>query len=93
MQFSIYLQAGPYDNLKDITLKILENNVATVPIIHSVSEDGSFPQLLHMASLSGILRCKQYHFSKYINLYIVMFFYHTLSDQDLPLSFRHLQVF
>ncbi|PKI46484.1 hypothetical protein CRG98_033127 [Punica granatum] len=51
------VHAGPYDNLKDIALKILQNDVATVPIIHSVSEDGSFPQLLHMASLSGILRC------------------------------------
>ncbi|RVX22070.1 Sucrose nonfermenting 4-like protein [Vitis vinifera] len=49
--------AGPYDNLKDVALKILENEVATVPIIHSSSEDGSFPQLLHLASLSGILKC------------------------------------
>lgn len=62
--FSHYLnvwllyQAGPYDNLKDVALKILENEVATVPIIHSSSEDGSFPQLLHLASLSGILKCK-----------------------------------
>ncbi|RDY03671.1 Sucrose nonfermenting 4-like protein, partial [Mucuna pruriens] len=33
-------------------------HVATVPIIHSSSEDGFFPQLLHLASLSGILTCK-----------------------------------
>jgi len=32
--------------------------VATVPIIHSPSEDDSFPQLLHLASLSEILKCK-----------------------------------
>ncbi|KAI4372483.1 hypothetical protein MLD38_010706 [Melastoma candidum] len=51
------VHAGPYDNLKEICLKILQNNVATVPILHSASEDGSFPQLLHMASLSGILKC------------------------------------
>ncbi|KAG2721520.1 hypothetical protein I3760_02G085100 [Carya illinoinensis] len=51
------IHAGPYDNLKDVTLKILQNEVATVPIIHSSSEDGSFPQLLHLASLSGILKC------------------------------------
>lgn len=51
------IHAGPYDNLKDVALKILENEVATVPIIHSSSEDGSFPQLLHLASLSGILKC------------------------------------
>ncbi|KAL5541823.1 hypothetical protein UlMin_009533 [Ulmus minor] len=49
--------AGPYDNLKEVALKILQNQVATVPIIHSSSEDGSLPQLLHLASLSGILKC------------------------------------
>ncbi|KAK9288546.1 hypothetical protein L1049_017005 [Liquidambar formosana] len=51
------IHAGPYDNLKDVALKILQNEVATVPIIHSTSQDGSFPQLLHLASLSGILKC------------------------------------
>lgn len=51
------MQAGPYDSLKDVALKILQNKVATVPIVHS-SQDGSFPQLLHLASLSGILKCK-----------------------------------
>ena len=55
---TIVMQAGPYDSLKDIALKILQNKVATVPIIHSSSQDGSFPQLLHLASLSGILKCK-----------------------------------
>ncbi|KAK9933731.1 hypothetical protein M0R45_020907 [Rubus argutus] len=51
------IHAGPYDNLKDVALKFLQYEVATVPIIHSSSEDGSFPQLLHLASLSGILKC------------------------------------
>ncbi|GMY27692.1 sucrose nonfermenting 4-like protein [Fagus crenata] len=51
------IHAGPYDNLKDLALKVLQNEVATVPIINSSSEDGSFPQLLHLASLSGILKC------------------------------------
>ncbi|XP_038724175.1 sucrose nonfermenting 4-like protein isoform X2 [Tripterygium wilfordii] len=51
------IHAGPYDNLKDLALKILQNEVATVPIIHSSSEDDSFPQLLHLASLPGILKC------------------------------------
>lgn len=32
--------------------------MATVPIIHSFSELGFVPQLLHLASLSGILNCK-----------------------------------
>ncbi|XP_020227815.1 sucrose nonfermenting 4-like protein [Cajanus cajan] len=57
-----FIDAGPYDNLKDIALKILHNGVSTVPIIHSSSEDGSFPQLLHLASLSGILKCICRHF-------------------------------
>lgn len=56
------IHAGPYDSLKDVALKILQNEVATVPIIHSSSLDGSFPQLLHIASLSGILKCICRHF-------------------------------
>ncbi|CDP15501.1 unnamed protein product [Coffea canephora] len=56
------VHAGPYDSLKDVAVKILENKVATVPIIHSSSQDGSFPQLLHLASLSGILKCICRHF-------------------------------
>ncbi|XP_022741037.1 sucrose nonfermenting 4-like protein isoform X6 [Durio zibethinus] len=51
------IYAGPCDNLKDVALKILQNGVAIIPVIHSSSEDGSFPQLLHLASLSGILKC------------------------------------
>ncbi|KAF9681587.1 hypothetical protein SADUNF_Sadunf05G0017100 [Salix dunnii] len=51
------IHAGPYDSLKDVSLKILQNSVSTVPIIHSASQDGSFPQLLYLASLSGILKC------------------------------------
>ncbi|XWS08619.1 hypothetical protein CRYUN_Cryun40dG0017300 [Craigia yunnanensis] len=51
------IYARPGDNLKDVALKILQNGVAIVPVIHSSSEDGSFPQLLHLASLSGILKC------------------------------------
>ncbi|GMI80092.1 homolog of yeast sucrose nonfermenting 4 [Hibiscus trionum] len=49
--------AGSCDNLKDVAFKILQSGVAIVPVIHSSSEDGSFPQLLHLASLSGILKC------------------------------------
>lgn len=56
------IDAGPYDSLKDVALKLLGNKVATVPIIHSSSQDGSFPQLLHLASLSGILKCICRHF-------------------------------
>ncbi|XP_050218322.1 sucrose nonfermenting 4-like protein [Mercurialis annua] len=57
------VHTGPYDNLKDVALRILQNEVATIPIIHSSSEDGSFPQLLHLASLSGILKCVCRYFS------------------------------
>lgn len=54
------VHAGPYDSLRDISMKLLQNKVSTVPIIHS--QDGSFPQLLHLASLSGILKCICRHF-------------------------------
>ncbi|KAL0422043.1 UNVERIFIED_CONTAM: Sucrose nonfermenting 4-like protein [Sesamum latifolium] len=37
------VHAGPYDSLKDVALKILQNKVSTVPIIHSSSQDGSYP--------------------------------------------------
>ncbi|KAJ6852647.1 sucrose nonfermenting 4-like protein isoform X2 [Iris pallida] len=56
------VHVGPYDSLKEVAVKILQNDVATVPIIHSPSQDGSFPQLLHLASLSGILKCICRHF-------------------------------
>ncbi|KAI7986614.1 Sucrose nonfermenting 4-like protein [Camellia lanceoleosa] len=51
------VHAGPDENLKDVALKILQNNVATVPVIHSSSGNASIPQLLNLASLSGILKC------------------------------------
>ncbi|KAG8636577.1 sucrose nonfermenting 4-like protein isoform X3 [Manihot esculenta] len=53
----ILREAGPYDTLREVALRILQNEVSSIPIIHSSSEDGSFPQLLHLASLSGILKC------------------------------------
>ncbi|CAN0914223.1 Sucrose nonfermenting 4-like protein [Linum grandiflorum] len=56
------IHAGPYDSLKDVSLKILRGNISTIPIVHSSSQDGSFPQLLHLASLSGILKCICRHF-------------------------------
>ncbi|CAN6296981.1 unnamed protein product [Urochloa humidicola] len=51
------VHATPYESLRDIALKILQNGISTVPLIYSPSSDGSFPQLLHLASLSGILKC------------------------------------
>ncbi|KAF5961660.1 hypothetical protein HYC85_002869 [Camellia sinensis] len=57
LTFMLVVQAGPDKNLKDVALKILQNNVATVSVIHSSSGNASIPQLLHLASLSGILKC------------------------------------
>uniref|UniRef100_A0A0D9W1L3 CBS domain-containing protein n=1 Tax=Leersia perrieri TaxID=77586 RepID=A0A0D9W1L3_9ORYZ len=51
------VHATPYESLREIALKILQTGVSTVPIIFSTSSDGSYPQLLHLASLSGILKC------------------------------------
>ncbi|KAM7473955.1 hypothetical protein LguiB_021198 [Lonicera macranthoides] len=56
------IHADPYDSLKDVALKVLQNKVSTVPIIHSSSQDASSQQLLHLASLSGILKCICRHF-------------------------------
>ncbi|CAM0878219.1 unnamed protein product [Alopecurus aequalis] len=51
------VQATPFESLRDVAIKILQTGVSTVPVIHSSTSDGSFPQLLHLASLSGILKC------------------------------------
>lgn len=53
---------SPYDSLKDVAKRILQNEVATVPVIYSSTQDGSCPQLLHLASLSEILKCICRHF-------------------------------
>uniref|UniRef100_A0A1D1Z217 Sucrose nonfermenting 4-like protein n=1 Tax=Anthurium amnicola TaxID=1678845 RepID=A0A1D1Z217_9ARAE len=57
-----FVYAGPFDTLKDIAMRLLQYEVATIPIVHSFSQDGSFPQLLHLASLSEILKCICRHF-------------------------------
>ncbi|WOL10356.1 sucrose nonfermenting 4-like protein [Canna indica] len=56
------IHAGPYDSLKDVALKILQNHVTTIPVVHSSLQEESFPHLLHLASLSGILKCICRHF-------------------------------
>lgn len=53
---------SPLDSLKDVAQKILQHEVATVPVIYSSSQDGSSQQILHLASLSGILKCICRHF-------------------------------
>lgn len=67
------MQAGPNDYLKDVALKLLQNKVATIPITHSSSPDGSCPQLLHMASLSGILKCESFIHWALCQTYILSF--------------------
>ncbi|XP_071730436.1 sucrose nonfermenting 4-like protein [Rutidosis leptorrhynchoides] len=59
------VQVGPDENLKDVSLKILQNRVATVPVTHSTSDDGSYPQLLFLASLSEVLKlvCRYFRHS------------------------------
>ncbi|KAL5068737.1 hypothetical protein RYX36_019624 [Vicia faba] len=57
-----FVDAGPDESLKDIALKILQNKVPAVPVIDSSSEDGSVPQLLHLASLTDVLNCICRHF-------------------------------
>ncbi|KMZ65164.1 hypothetical protein ZOSMA_334G00110 [Zostera marina] len=56
------LQAGPDNSLKDVVLKILQNDVAAVPVIYTSSECDSFPNLLYLASLCQILKCICRHF-------------------------------
>ncbi|XP_074301038.1 sucrose nonfermenting 4-like protein [Silene latifolia] len=56
------VNAAPYDSLKDVAFKILQNKVSTVPIIHTSPQDSSSQQLLHLASLSEILNCICRHF-------------------------------
>ncbi|KAL8188867.1 hypothetical protein R6Q57_029622 [Mikania cordata] len=53
------IDAGPHDSLKDVALKLLQNKIATIPII---THDGSVPQLLHLATLTGVLKCICRHF-------------------------------
>ncbi|XP_057722081.1 sucrose nonfermenting 4-like protein [Arachis stenosperma] len=57
-----FVYAGPHECLKVVALKVLQNKVSTVPIIHSSADDGSFHQLLHLSSLSGVLKCICRHF-------------------------------
>lgn len=48
---------SPDDSLKDVAQRILQNEVATVPVINSSTQDGSLSKLLRLASLSEILKC------------------------------------
>ncbi|KAK6911561.1 AMP-activated protein kinase, glycogen-binding domain [Dillenia turbinata] len=52
----ILREAGPNDSLKDVALKILQNKVATVPIIHSSSQDGICRNFKHSFGTLPILQ-------------------------------------
>eukprot|EP00850_Spirogloea_muscicola_P005578 SM000025S08473 [mRNA] locus=s25:920558:923812:- [translate_table: standard] len=52
----------PDDSLRHVAMALLQAAVATVPVLHRSSADGGAPQLLHLASLSGILKCVARHF-------------------------------
>ncbi|KAF8390767.1 hypothetical protein HHK36_025295 [Tetracentron sinense] len=56
--------ADPQESLKDVALRILQNKISTVPVIHS-TQDGSCQQLLHLACLPGILKhiCRHFRHS------------------------------
>ncbi|OVA09714.1 CBS domain [Macleaya cordata] len=58
------IQASPHESLKDVAQKILQNKISTVPIIN-LPQDGSYPQLLHLACLPGILKqiCRHFRHS------------------------------
>lgn len=50
------ISVGPDDSLRVVAEKILQHEIATVPVICPSAGDGSSPQLLHLASLPGILK-------------------------------------
>ncbi|GJU31559.1 hypothetical protein Tco_1175148 [Tanacetum coccineum] len=78
-------KAGPDENLKDITLKILQNRVATLPITHSTSNNGSYPQLLYLASLSEILKLVCRYFRHSANSLPIL----QLPIYSLPLAYKN----
>ncbi|KAL3679986.1 hypothetical protein R1sor_022942 [Riccia sorocarpa] len=52
------LYVGPDDSLRQVADRLLEHEVAMVPVLHFPPQNGSVPQLLHLASLSGVLKCR-----------------------------------
>lgn len=54
-----FLFVGPDCSLRQVADILLQHEVATVPVLHY---NGSVPELLHLACLSGILKCICRHF-------------------------------
>lgn len=53
---------GPDDSLKEVVRTLLNHQVTTVPVLHFPAQDQALPQLLHLATLSGISKCLCRHF-------------------------------
>ncbi|KAF7123707.1 hypothetical protein RHSIM_Rhsim12G0182200 [Rhododendron simsii] len=51
------IRAGPDESLRDVAMKILDYKISTIPIIEE-----SYPLLLHVACLGGILKYMCRHF-------------------------------
>eukprot|EP00249_Psilotum_nudum_P020274 c27632_g1_i1 orf=531-2006(+) len=56
------IYVGPDDSLREVAMKLLQHQVATVPVLHFCPQEPMSPQILHLASLSGILKCFWRHF-------------------------------
>eukprot|EP00897_Mesotaenium_endlicherianum_P000804 jgi/Mesen1/10724/ME000090S10182 len=56
------ISVGPDDSMRRVAELVLQHSVATLPVLHQGPPEGSPPQLLHLASLSGILKCIARHF-------------------------------
>ncbi|MCO5608708.1 hypothetical protein L7F22_062922 [Adiantum nelumboides] len=53
---------GPDDSLKEVVRTLLHHQVTTVPVLHFPGQEQALPQLLHLATLSGVLKCLCRHF-------------------------------
>lgn len=54
---------GPDDSLKEVVQRLLHHQVTTVPVLHFPAQDQqTLPQLLHLATLSSVLKCLCRHF-------------------------------
>ncbi|KAK1435707.1 hypothetical protein QVD17_01473 [Tagetes erecta] len=49
------IRVDPDETLNAVAFKILHSNISTVPVLYEV-QDTNFPQLLHVACLSGLLQ-------------------------------------
>ncbi|PIN05633.1 5'-AMP-activated protein kinase, gamma subunit [Handroanthus impetiginosus] len=58
------IYVDPDESFAHAASRILQNNISAVPIIHSVN--GSWPRLLHVACLSGILKSVCSHFRNHL---------------------------